>query len=158
MDKIVADMNQWVLSEIGANLQQMETDRKAQQDRPKYRPKAPAKRYQERHPHQAPSAQVDQGKDTPMTDDVSEDDGDDSDWVIDEYVRIPAASMAVDVSPGDVGVLVLDGEGDNTLFFGPENDEEDNYLEDDEDENGITFSRHTPRTNPPPFFSTSPPQ
>lgn len=156
MDKIAADMNQWVLHEIGANLQQMETDRKAQQDRLKYRPKAPAKRYQERHPDQAPSTPVDQGKDTPMTDDVSEDDGDDSDWVIDEYVRIPAASMAVDVSPGDVGVLVLDGEGDDTLFFGPENDEEDNYLEDDEDENGITFSHHTLRNQTPlPPLSTS---
>ncbi|KFH48037.1 hypothetical protein ACRE_010970 [Hapsidospora chrysogenum ATCC 11550] len=149
MDKIAADMNQWVLNEIGANLQQMETDRKAQQDRLKYRPKAPAKRYQERHPDQAQNTPVDQGKDTPMTDDVSEDDGNDSDWVIDEYVRIPAASMAVDVSPGDVGVLVLDGEGDDTLFFGPENDEEDNYLEDDEDENGITFSHHKPRNQPP---------
>lgn len=135
MDKIAADMNQWVLNEIGANLQEMEVERK-QQEKPRFRPNPPAKRYQERHPDQVSDVQAPQKGDTVMTDEVSEDDGDDSDWIIEEYVRIPANSMAVDVSPGDVGVLVLDGEEDDVLFFGPEHDEDDDYLEDDEDENG----------------------
>ncbi|KAL6869487.1 hypothetical protein ACO1O0_000813 [Amphichorda felina] len=141
LDKIAADMNQWVLNEIGANLEEMEMDKWKQEDKFKFRPKAPAKRYQERHPDRpSTDTQEEQHKaDTVMTDDVSEDDSDNSDWVIDEYVRIPANSMAVDVSPGDVGVLVLDGEEDDVLFFGPEHDEDDDYLEDDEDENAENY-------------------
>lgn len=129
MGRIAADMNQWVLNEIGANLAEMELEKKQAS---KFKPKAPAKRFQERHPEQAVSLQADGAMDT----DMSEDDGSDGEWVIEEYVRIPAHSMAVDVSPTEVGVLVLEGEEDDILFFGPEQDEDDDYDEVDEDENG----------------------
>lgn len=134
MDRIAADMNQWVLSEIGANLQSIEDDKARER---KLRPRAPAKRFHERHPEVAADAQG-QDQDQDMADDMEDDDdeGDDSDWVIEEYVRVPAAS--VDISPGDVGVLVLEGAEDDMLFFGPEHDDDDEF-EDDEDENG----RHT---------------
>jgi hypothetical protein len=133
MDKITADMNQWVLNEIGANLHAMEVERK-QAEKPRFRPKAPEKRYQERHPEVA-TAPVEESVDTPMAD-ASEEEGDDEDWIIEEYVRIPAHSMGLNVLPSDVGILVLNGEEENMLFYGPPQDEEDEYAEDDEDENG----------------------
>lgn len=128
MDQMTQDMNAWVLKEIGANLQEIEEERK-EEERRKFKPKVPAQRYAERHPESVAKTPV---QDTPMLDASDEDE---EDWVIEEYIRVPAKSMAVDVSPGEVGVLVLDGEDDDTFFFGPDDDEED-YLEDDEDENG----------------------
>ncbi|KAM0434409.1 hypothetical protein ACHAPT_003505 [Fusarium lateritium] len=132
MSRIAADMNNWVMKEIGANLEHMEHEkRKAEQH--KFKPKTPAKRYHERHPEVMTSAPKPNQTDTAMSD---ASDMDDDDWVIEEYVRIPAHAMTVNVAPADVGVLVLDGEEDNTLFFGPENDEDEELDEDDEDENG----------------------
>ncbi|KAK7225864.1 hypothetical protein V2G26_013867 [Clonostachys chloroleuca] len=140
MDQRTADMNQWVLNEIGANLQEMERESQKQQSpKLKFRPKAPEKRFAERHPEQTAGLQVPSSSDTPMTDasgeDGMEEDGDDGDWVIDEYVRIPAHSMAMDTSPADVGVLVLEGEEDDYLFFGPEREDDDDLIDEDEDEN-----------------------
>ncbi|TFB05233.1 hypothetical protein CCMA1212_002894 [Trichoderma ghanense] len=139
MDKITADMNQWVLDEIGANLQAMEVEKK-QAEKPRFRPKAPEKRYQERHPAVAAASDSPAGEtaDTPMVD-ASEEEGDDADWIIEEYVRIPAHTMGIDVLPSDVGLLVLDGEEENMLFYGPPQDEEDDYAEDDEDENAENY-------------------
>lgn len=143
MDKITADMNQWVLDEIGANLQAMEVEKK-QAEKPRFRPKAPEKRYQERHPAVAAASDSPAGEtaDTPMAD-ASEEEGEDADWIIEEYVRIPAHAMGVNVLPSDVGLLVLDGEEENMLFYGPPQDEDDEYAEDDEDENGKPPPRKT---------------
>ncbi|KAI5465733.1 hypothetical protein BGZ63DRAFT_411237 [Mariannaea sp. PMI_226] len=140
MAKVAADMNDWVMREIGANLNDMEQERRSEKTR--FKPKAPAKRYQERHPElEVSPAQTQQSSeveiDTPMSD-VS-DMEDDDDWVIDEYVRIPAHAMTVNVAPTDVGVLVLDGEEDTNLFFGPDRDEDDELDEDDEDENAENY-------------------
>ncbi|RSM17309.1 hypothetical protein CDV31_003864 [Fusarium ambrosium] len=133
MSRITADMNDWVMKEIGANLQQMEQEkRKAVQHR--FKPKTPVKSYAERHPEVVASTPEPNQMDTAMSD---ASDMDDDDWVIEEYVRVPAHAMMVNVAPADVGVLVLDGEEDNTLFFGPENDEDEELDEDDEDENGM---------------------
>ncbi|KAL7946215.1 hypothetical protein V8C42DRAFT_28267 [Trichoderma barbatum] len=139
MEKITADMNQWVLNEIGANLHAMEVEKK-QAERPRFRPKAPEKRYQERHPEviAASATSVEDTADTPMAD-ASEEEGDDEDWIIEEYVRIPAHSMGLNVLPSDVGILVLNGEEENTLFYGAPQDEDDEYAEDDEDENAENY-------------------
>lgn len=139
------DMDQWVLNEIGANLHEMEVEKKEAQ-RPRFKPKAPAKRWAERHPEEAASLQPPTPEgDSAMTD-VSDEaaDDDDDDWIIEEYVRIPAKSMGVDVSPAEVGVLVLEGDEDTTLFFGLEHDEDDDYAEDDEDENGRSLLLNFP--------------
>lgn len=133
-------MNEWVMNELGANLHAMDQE-KPHAEKPRFKPKAPSKRYQERHPETSQQQQTHLGvggQDTPMAE-LSEEDGDDDDWVIDEYVRVPADSMALDVAPTDVGFLVLEGDEENTLFFGPERDEEDDYLEDEDDENGKTL-------------------
>ncbi|KAL6910557.1 hypothetical protein GGI43DRAFT_427181 [Trichoderma evansii] len=139
MDKITADMNQWVLNEIGANLHAMEVEKK-QAERPKFRPKAPEKRYQERHPEIAapPAVSAEDGGDTPMAD-ASEEEGDGEEWVIEEYVRVPAHSMGLDVLPSDVGILVLNGEQESMLFYGSPEDEDEDNDEDDEDENAENY-------------------
>ncbi|KAL7923859.1 hypothetical protein ACQKWADRAFT_30310 [Trichoderma austrokoningii] len=139
MDKITADMNQWVLNEIGANLHAMEVEKK-QAEKPKFRPKAPEKRYQERYPEAtAPQAvSTPDTVDTPMAD-ASEEEGDDEEWVIEEYVRVPAHSMGLDVLPSDVGLLVLNGEQESMLFYGSLEDEDEENDEDDEDENAENY-------------------
>lgn len=141
MAKVAADMNAWVMSEIGATLHEMEQEKKKAETL-KFRPKAPAKRFQERYPGLVPQV-PDHGHmdvDTLMSD-VS-DIEDEDDWVIEEYVRIPAHAMHVNVEPTDVGLLVLDGEEESNLFFGPERDEDEDFDEDDEDENGtFLYSR-----------------
>ncbi|PHH69892.1 hypothetical protein CDD80_6385 [Ophiocordyceps camponoti-rufipedis] len=122
MEKVAAEMNRWVLNEIGANLADMEERER------KLRPKAPAQRYHERHPEPEQSEDV-------VMDDASDGVSDDDDeWIVEEYVRIPANSVAVDVSPSDIGVLVLDDEDESLLFFGSLEEDEDD-AEDDEDEN-----------------------
>ncbi|RDA84530.1 hypothetical protein CP532_1496 [Ophiocordyceps camponoti-leonardi (nom. inval.)] len=124
MDQITADMNKWVLDEIGASLKRDEAERREL----KFRPKAAAQRYHERHA---------EAKDLVMNDasDGEDDEGDDDgDWIIEEYVRIPANSVAMDVLPSDIGVLVLRDDDENLLFFGSQDDDEDE-AEDDEDEN-----------------------
>lgn len=148
LDKITNDMNQWVLNELGANLQRMESDRQPL----RFKPKSPAKRFHERHPElaaqtpaksqgDAAANEVDGNEDD--EDDEDDDDDDDEDdenndgkWLYDEYVRIPAHSVAVDVPSTEVGILVLGEEEESVLFFGSALDEDDELGEDDEDENG----------------------
>ncbi|KJK77622.1 hypothetical protein H634G_07361 [Metarhizium anisopliae BRIP 53293] len=133
MDKIANDMNAWVLNELGANLHSMEQD-----NRPlRFKPKSPAKRFHERHPELALPQSSGTSTDTTVSD--LSDEGDDDDWVIEEYVRIPANSVALDAGPADVGILVLEDEEESLLFFGSALDEDDELGEDDEDENAENY-------------------
>ncbi|KJZ78944.1 hypothetical protein HIM_01717 [Hirsutella minnesotensis 3608] len=137
MDKITADMNQWVLNEIGANLHSMQQEKKQQAKSLRFKPKAPAQRYPERHPDSAP---VSESRDVIMSDLSDDDDADDDDdWIIEEYVRIPAHSVAVDVAPSDIGVLVLSDDEESMLFFGSMHDEDDDFDEDEDDENAENY-------------------
>lgn len=131
MEKIANDMNAWVLNELGASLEQIDKDNKPL----RFKPKSPAKRFHERHPELAPPQSSATSTDTTMSD-ISDEEGDDSDWVIEEYVRIPANSVALDVAPADVGILVFEDEDESLLFFGSAWDEDDELGEDEEDENG----------------------
>ncbi|KAG6062299.1 hypothetical protein E4U32_002542 [Claviceps aff. humidiphila group G2b] len=150
LDKITNDMNQWVLNELGANLQRMESDRQPL----RFKPKSPAKRFHERHPElaaQTPAkSQGDAAANEVDGDEGDEDDEDDDDddeddenndgkWLYDEYVRIPAHSVAVDVPSTEVGILVLGEEEESVLFFGSALDEDDELGEDDEDENAENY-------------------
>lgn len=130
MNRIASDMNQWVLNELGANLHGMEHEGR-QAKKPRFKPKAPAQRYMERHPEPASASEP---RDITMGE-ATEDEGDDDEWIIEEYVRIPANSVALNVSPLDIGILVLDDDDETLLFFGSMHEDDDD-LEDDEDENG----------------------
>ncbi|UNI14350.1 hypothetical protein JDV02_000986 [Purpureocillium takamizusanense] len=135
LDKIAADMDRWVLDEIGANLHGMERDKQLAQ-RPRFKPKAPAKRFHERHPEFAQTSQPRESAEVTMTD-ASDDNAeeDDDDWVIEEYVRVPALSISTDVPATDIGVLDLDDDEDSALLFGPLPEDDDDADEEDEDEN-----------------------
>ncbi|KAG6035528.1 hypothetical protein E4U40_002270 [Claviceps sp. LM458 group G5] len=150
LDKITNDMNQWVLNELGANLQSMDSDRQPL----RFKPKSPAKRFHERHPElavQAPAKSQGDAADNEVDgnegdeDDEDDDDDDEDDenndgkWLYDEYVRIPAHSVAVDVPSTEVGILVLGEEEESMLFFGSALDEDDELGEDDEDENAENY-------------------
>ncbi|KAG6236488.1 hypothetical protein E4U25_003659 [Claviceps purpurea] len=150
LDKITNDMNQWVLNELGANLQKMESDRQPL----RFKPKSPARRFHERHPELAAQTlakpkgdaaenEVDGNEDDEDDEDDDDDDDDDENndgkWLYDEYVRIPAHSVAVDVPSTEVGILVLGEEEESVLFFGSALDEDDELGEDDEDENAENY-------------------
>ncbi|PHH82459.1 hypothetical protein CDD82_5957 [Ophiocordyceps australis] len=129
MEIIAAEMDKWVLHEIGANLHSMEQRKQAQHFKPssRFKPKPPAQRYFERHSQPAPVSE-------PRPEQI-QDQGDASDWVMDEYVRVPADTVAWDTSRSDFGVLVLE-EDEETLFFsGCQHQDQDDQDVDDQDEN-----------------------
>ncbi|KAF6828606.1 hypothetical protein CMUS01_08512 [Colletotrichum musicola] len=134
MTKIAADMDQWVLHEIGLNLKSMEQTRPPTAASPsRFKPKAPAKRFAERHPDMARELDG-SNRDEAMADagEVEEDDSDD-DYVIEVYELAPSKPLLANVPPEEIGVLQFDSQEDLELFYGNEDDDSD--YDDDEDEN-----------------------
>lgn len=141
MDRMAEEMNAFVLEQIGLNIQKAEEDQQQSTKSPnrgasssqlKFKPKAPVKRYSERHPETAPEL-----ADKEMADiNVGVSDTDDDDYVIETYVRVPASKMGENVPPQNVGLLVFDEEPDIQYFYGEGSDSEDEWAEDEEDENG----------------------
>ncbi|KAI1302629.1 hypothetical protein F5Y03DRAFT_385420 [Xylaria venustula] len=141
MQQLTADMEAYAMQQIGLNLQKAEEERREQErsintpSKLKFKPKAPAKRYAERHPEEAG-----QSVDKEMVDaDVENSDSDDGDYVIETYVRVPASSMGSHVSPQSVGLLVFDEEPDIEFFYGEDDESEDEWAEDEEDENAENY-------------------
>lgn len=141
MDRMAEEMNAFVLEQIGLNIQKSEEEQQqntkssnggAAPSHLKFKPKAPAKRYSERHPEKAPELAAKGMADV----DVSVSDTDDDDYIIETYVRVPASKMGENVSPQHVGLLVFDEEPDIEYFYGEGSDSEDEWAEDEEDENG----------------------
>lgn len=151
MDEITRSMNEFVMQQIGENLARIEErDRKeaaaaarraASATSPqssKFKPKAPLKRYAERHPEIAAARTV--AAPTMPTAEGYESLSDDE-YVIETYVRVAAESLGKDLAPEKVGLLVFDNEPDVDFFFGEEGDSDDEWPEDDEDENGEPSTR-----------------
>lgn len=139
LDKLTAEMNAFALEQIGRNIQQAEKEKSAARKPAsampprRFKPKAPAKRYAERHP-EATREQVDR---TMIDADVAHSDTDDDDYVIETYIRVPLSTMQKQkVAPGSIGLLVFDDDPDQEFFYGEFSDSEDGWAEDDEDENG----------------------
>ena len=139
MEKMMELMNAFVIDQIGLKLQELEEEKNqttSPQKSPaplRFKPKAPAQRYSERHPET-----VSEPVDKEMEDvDTSASDTDDE-YVIETYVRVPASRMGSSVSPQDVGLLVFDEEPDIDSFYNNGSDSEDEWLEDEDDENGKT--------------------
>lgn len=151
MDELTRSMNEFVMQQIGENLARIEErDRKeaaaaarkaASATSPqssKFKPKAPLKRYAERHPEVAATQTV--AAPSMSTTEEYESLSDDE-YVIETYVRVAAASLDKDLAPEKVGLLVFDNEPDVDFFFGEEGDSDDEWPEDDEDENGEPVTR-----------------
>lgn len=142
-DELSQRMNAFALQIIGQNLaEEEERDKKAAaaaarkpaaSSPHKFKPKPPAKRFAERHPeviaqHEASTRpEVDQDE----YETASEDE-----YIIETYVRVPASVLSNDVAPEKIGLLVFGNESDAEFFYGVEGDSDDEWLEDDEDENG----------------------
>lgn len=141
MEQLARDMDAYTLEHIGLNLAKMDEDdeddrslgspaKSASVTPRKYRPKAPAKRYAERHPEAAPLAKPEDDVD------MQESDTEDDDYVIETYVRVPASTLAASIPAEQVGVLVFDNEPDIEFFYGAESDSEEEHQDDDDDSNG----------------------
>ncbi|KAI0549455.1 hypothetical protein F4679DRAFT_547292 [Xylaria curta] len=142
MQQLTADMEAYAMQQIGLNLQRAEEERREQEtpriktsSQLKFKPKAPAKRYAERHPEE-----VQTPVDKEMVDaDIETSDSDDGDYIIETYVRVPASSMGEHVPPQSVGLLVFDAEPDLEFFYGEDDESEDEWAEDEEDENAENY-------------------
>ena len=143
MEQLTRDMDAYALEQIGLNLNRMDQDRKNSEPPAKslsttpkkYRPKAPAQRYAERHGVAASPAEP---VDVDMQDsDMQDSDTGDENYVIETYVRVPASTMTDAVPAKEVGILVFDNDPDVEFFYGAEGDSEDEELDDDDaDSNG----------------------
>lgn len=144
LSKIASDMDQWVLHEIGLNLQAMEQRAPPPVASPsRFKPKAPVKRFAERHPELA--RELDGGhQDETMTEASDVDDDSDDDYVIEVYELAPSEPVLAEIPPEEIGVLRFDSQEDLELFYGNEDDDSDD--EDDEDENGKAPPRHSEHT------------
>lgn len=149
MDQLARDMNEFVLQQIGENLARIEErDRKeatvaAKRESSvmspqsfKFKPKAPAKRYAERHPGVAGTAEKAASAAPADSMEVEYESHSEDEYVIETYVRVPATTLGKNVDPEKIGLLVFDNEPDVDYFYGEEGDSDDEWPEDDEDENG----------------------
>lgn len=145
LEQLTADMEAYTMQQIGLNLQKAEVEKAEQAklrnstpSKLKFKPKPPAQRYADRHPEE-----VQHPEDKEMADvDVDNSDSDDSDYIIETYVRVPASSIGDHIPPQSVGLLVFDGEPDIEFFYGEDDESEDDWAEDEEDENGMSNSLH----------------
>ncbi|OBR14126.1 hypothetical protein CH63R_02852 [Colletotrichum higginsianum IMI 349063] len=135
LTKIAADMDQWVLHEIGLNLKAMENRPAppAAASPSRFKPKAPVKRFAERHPELA--RELDGAdRDEEMAEATGGDEeSSDDDYVIEVYELAPLEPVLAEIPPEEIGVLRFDTQEDMELFYGNEDDDSD--LDDDEDEN-----------------------
>lgn len=147
MDELAREMNEFVLQQIGANLAMMEErDRKeatvvakrtpsvTSPQSSKFKPKAPAKRYAERHPEVATTPE--KAAPAAPADIMDYESHSEDEYVVETYVRVPATTLDESVNPEKIGLLVFDNEPDVDYFYGEEGDSEDEWPEDDEDSNG----------------------
>lgn len=149
------EMDSWALEHITQTLAKQEDERARQAHAhttpTKYRPKAPAKRFAERHPEviAPPNGDRDIRRD-------GDSETDDEDYVMETYVRVPAHTLEAPVPPEQLGVLVFDQGSDVEYFYGLEDDSEDEFLEDEEDSNGMEFpSLLSSTASSPHLFSCS---
>ncbi|KAH8752544.1 hypothetical protein F5883DRAFT_203008 [Diaporthe sp. PMI_573] len=150
MDELTRTMNEFVMQQIGENLARTaERDQKdaaaaaarkassaMSPQSSKFKPKAPVKRYAERHPELS-AMQTDTAPTMPTAEDYES--LSDDEYVIETYVRVAAESLGKDLDPERVGLLVFDNEPDVDFFFGEEGDSDDEWPEDDEDENAEDY-------------------
>lgn len=148
MDQLAQEMDAYTLSAITSHLNKLdEANAKAAEKKAKFKPKAPALRYAQRHPETAAAAATpttQAATASTSTQPAMDDDSDidmmdtsDDEYIIEEYYRVPASRLnESEVSSTQVGLLVFDSEPDKIeFFFGAEEDDEYEFPEDEDDEN-----------------------
>lgn len=145
-ERLNAEMQAYSLEEIGRNIAESEASSGSVQVQPrqvlprspsKFKPKAPALRYHERHPEAATATENQDGvKDLPMPD-TADEIMDDADYIIDTYVRIPAEIASQHETQKNFGLLVLDSQPDIDEFYNEDSDDDSEIYDEEEDENGL---------------------
>jgi flagellar basal body rod protein FlgC len=142
---LAAGMQAYTLREIGHNLANTYMPETSSTSTPiirarqvsHFKPKAPALRYHERHPEQAEATEGKKefNQDEIMTD-AADPDGDESGYVMDTYIRMPA-EMFEFREQKSVGLLVLDSQPDIDDFYNDDSDSDSEIYDEEEDENGM---------------------
>ncbi|KAK6582208.1 hypothetical protein PZA11_004616 [Diplocarpon coronariae] len=135
-ERLAAEMQAYTLQEIGKSLAESEASRPAPisasfpRSPSRFKPMRPAQRYAERHPEEklGPSLQIDEEY-------ADEEMDDDSEYIIDTYVRIPAEALKTEESGKSIGLLVLESQPDIDEFYREEEDSDEEEDDGDEDEN-----------------------
>lgn len=136
-ERLAAEMQAYTMQEIGRNMAQAEAERPKPKPAPtirhstpsKFKPKKPAQRYAERHPGEHTGMDVDHEY-------IEEEDVDESEYIIDTYIRYPAQSFESSGTPKSIGLLIIESQPDIDEFYREEDDSSEEEDEDDEDENG----------------------
>lgn len=144
-DQLAAEMQAYTLQEIGRSLAESEatkpgvkialptSDYKSKESR--FKPKKPALRYQERHPEEAAQHGAAMDIDESY---LEEDMDDDSDYIIDTYIRMPADIFESSDNQKNFGLLVLDSQPDIDEFYREDDESEEEEDDEEEDENGLS--------------------
>ncbi|KAH7412547.1 hypothetical protein BKA64DRAFT_637249 [Cadophora sp. MPI-SDFR-AT-0126] len=135
-DRLAAEMQAYTLQEIGKSIVASEAPRTSPvsshaKSPSKFKPKKPALRYLERHPEHKVEASMEVDEDEYMVEDMD----DDSEYIIDTYVRVPAEAIEVDAVQKNIGLLVLDSQPDIDEFYRVDDESDEEEDDEDEDEN-----------------------
>lgn len=143
--ELAAEMQAYTLQEIGRTIAQDEAENpKAPEPRlkspkSKFKPKKPLLRYHERHPDEVLSNGSEMEIDKPVV--YEEDMDDDTEYIVDTYIRMPASSFPSSLQKEEnFGLLVLDSQLEISLFYADTtaSDEEDDEEEDENAEDHYT--------------------
>ena len=146
-EQLAAEMQAYTLQEIGRSLAESEATKpgfkpsaptsylKSKESR--FKPKKPSLRYQERHPEDA----IQRGSGMDIDEPYLEDDMDeDSDYIIDTYIRMSADVLESSDDQKNVGLLVLESQPDIDEFYRDDDESEEEDDEEEEDENGLLMT------------------
>lgn len=137
-DRLAAEMQAYTLQEIGKTIAASETPRPAPvssriKSPSKFKPKKPALRYLERHPEHKVAASMEVDEEY-----IVEDMDDDSEYIIDTYVRVPADALEAEEGQKNIGLLILDSQPDIDEFYREDEESDEEEDDGDEDENGMS--------------------
>ncbi|KAG4421877.1 hypothetical protein IFR04_004989 [Cadophora malorum] len=142
-DQLAAEMQAYTLQEIGKSIAASEAPKPSPvysriKSPSKFKPKKPALRYLERHPEHKIEASMQVDEEEYIVEDMD----DDSEYIIETYVRVPAEAVeGAEAAHKNIGLLVLDSQPDIDEFY--REDEESEEEEDDEDEDENAENHYT---------------
>lgn len=142
-ERLNMEMQAYTLKEIRKNLAdndepQVMVSLKPAPETPKspasrFKPRATAGlRYHERHPDTV-TAQGTEADNEMQAMDV---DDDDSNYIIETYIRMPVEQSLLDSNEASIGLLVLDSQPDIDQFYNGDSDSDSDAYDEEEDENG----------------------
>ncbi|OBT84054.1 hypothetical protein VE02_07023 [Pseudogymnoascus sp. 03VT05] len=141
-ERLNMEMQAYTLKEIRKNLAdndepQVTVSLKPEPETPKsyasrFKPRAAAGlRYHERHP----DAVTAQGTEADSEMQAMDVDDDDSNYIIETYIRMPVEQALLESNEASIGLLVLDSQPDIDQFYNGDSDSDSDAYDEEEDEN-----------------------